>query len=106
MAPAAPRLPWSRGPVWDGLATYIKIANALRHTQTGRARRLSSVPLLPAWHVDAWIVHLVFENDPTLTASDQTDEDTWRSELEKIETRLGLDEDVPWHASIILPGRP
>jgi len=55
--------------------------------------------------IDTWLVHLVFDNDPTLSEDDQTDAATWRIRLKQVETDLGVDDDVPWHASVILPGR-
>lgn len=51
----------------------------------------------------AWLVHLLFTDDPTHVAAS---EDEWRRELRKAEVELGLTQPVPNYAHVFLPGQP
>jgi hypothetical protein len=95
----------------------IKIAAALRETQTWlemseipnwmgplyqSANRLAHICWLQT-HAkrNAWLVHLLFENDP----SNPTTRDEWRSAIVELDKELGLIESRPWHADVILDAR-
>jgi hypothetical protein len=96
----------------------IKIANALRRTQTWlemadipdwmgplyqSANRLAYVYWLrEEAKVDAWLVHLLFADDPIRNTS----RERWESELPKLDQRLGLAQRLPWHANVIVDAKP
>jgi superfamily I DNA/RNA helicase len=95
----------------------IKIGAALRETQTWlemsempnwmgqlyqSANRLAHVYWLQtkAEH-DAWLVHLLFRNDP----SRRTTHEEWKDAIVELDEQLGLAEAPPWHANVILDAR-
>jgi hypothetical protein len=96
----------------------VKIAAALRRTQTWL-----EMDEMPDWmgqlyqsanrlaHVywirtvagrDAWLVHLLFENDP----HHETTRERWEQELGTIDAQLGLAAPLAWHGNVILQAKP
>lgn len=53
-------------------------------------------------HRDAWLVHLLFENDPSYP----TTREQWETAIGELDEELGLTESVPWHANLVLGARP
>jgi hypothetical protein len=51
---------------------------------------------------DAWLVHLLFENDP----HHETTRERWQQELGTIDEQLGLAAPLAWHGNVILQAKP
>jgi hypothetical protein len=103
-----------RAPSERSRRNRVRIASALRETQTWlgigeipnwmgplyqSANRLAYVYWLRTQaNRDAWLVHLLFENDPNRP----TTRDRWKKALVDLDKQLGLAEASAWHANVIL----
>jgi hypothetical protein len=106
-----------RAPSEQSRRNRIQIASSLRETQTWlgmgeipnwmgplyqSANRLAHVYWLQMKaQRDAWLVHLLFENDP----SHPTTRAEWKQAISALDEQLGLAEAPAWHANLILEAR-
>lgn len=106
-----------RSPADDSRLNRIRIASALRETQTWlgmgeipnwmgplyqSANRLAhSYWLQTKAKRDAWLVHLLFTNDPIRPMT----EEEWEEAILGVDEQLGLAEAPAWHANVILEAR-